>query len=274
MSERDDKAQSCPTGGGCPICQCLWPASNIGKVVVLVVLVGVLAFLLWRNVLSPREEPPPPEPTETAKVMQEAIALYNRREFDEAAAAFEKVLDLKPDAALAMNYLGIMAENRGDFVEARGYYEQAVQVDPQTPQHYYNLALFYSNRMKDYAAAEAQLAEAVKRGIHIKYHMLLASCAIKRGLPEDEVLRRLRNTIDAGTQQAHALGTDHLAPDGAFAGVWVHAAQELDARGSDYGVARLRELARDGADPDVQTFAKGVLERIQKTGDTNETEGE
>ncbi|MCP3137448.1 metallopeptidase family protein [Pyxidicoccus xibeiensis] len=63
--------------------------------------------------------------------LERGIALFELCRFEEAQAAFEKVLKELPDEALAHHYLGLMAERRGDEKEAKRRFERAQALGPR-----------------------------------------------------------------------------------------------------------------------------------------------
>ncbi len=60
-----------------------------------------------------------------------AQALYEARELGESRQIFEASLDLDPENLIALRYLGDIAREQGEPVQARGWYERVLDADPR-----------------------------------------------------------------------------------------------------------------------------------------------
>lgn len=266
-------------GAACPVCRLLWPCSAVGKLlVVLAVLVCVLAVMAavrWWPVSSVEKQLGRYDKLKTAgreddaakalgRVVEQGMELYEQKRFTESIAVFEKVLERAPDKPIVLNYLGLMVGDLGEEERAVGYFKKAIEVDPLTAQHYWNLALIYYNR-KDYEATEVQLREAMKYArLKSQYRLLYAFCAEERALPNDVIVARLRGVVDAAEAQAHSVKGEYLSADGSLAKVWREAAKRLAAHGDEYGYGKLRKVAADSPKPEVRAFAQMLLAGRQK----------
>ena len=196
------------------------------------------------------------------KLLLEGLRLYDARDFAGARKVFEQVLRIRPDQPMALNYLGVMARDRGDTEQAIDYYNRAVQADPNTPANYYNLAGIYYQK-KAWLAAEDQLVKAMRLGVKSSYYLLYALCGKERGIPEAELVGRLRKVVRVAAAQVHGLRASELTPRGALANDWTQATKLLLERGDDFGVRRLRKLAEEAKKPEVKTFAEELLKVLK-----------
>lgn len=60
-----------------------------------------------------------------------AQALYEARELGESRQIFEASLDLDPENLIALRYLGDIAREQGEPLQARGWYERVLDADPR-----------------------------------------------------------------------------------------------------------------------------------------------
>jgi tetratricopeptide (TPR) repeat protein len=86
-----------------------------------------------------------------------------QKHYDEAEVQFRKLLDIDPNNALTLNYLGYMLADRGVRLnEALGMIKKAVQFDPQNYAYLDSLGWAYY-KMGQYNLAEENLTRAVAR---------------------------------------------------------------------------------------------------------------
>ncbi len=91
-------------------------------------------------------------PEDLAALQELAIAQYNTGRYEEAAATYQKMLELKDDAFTRNNYGNVLRDwKRLD--EAKAEYEKAISADPTLVTAYLNLA--------SVLAAEGNTSEAV-----------------------------------------------------------------------------------------------------------------
>jgi tetratricopeptide (TPR) repeat protein len=253
--ERGDA--ECSTGSGCPICD--MATTPKGRWGLLAILIVVAALITWQQMKGGDDPAPGAQASsDVDRLLLDGQTLYADRQFDAAAEAFKQALDLDDNRPLAMNYLGTMARDRGDVDEAEDWFKKAIEIDPNTPQHYYNLALLLVYERQDYEAAEAALNHAKRLGVKSMYYMLYALCGERRGVPEEELVRRYVNVIRFGEAQATELRADQLGPHDSFAEIWMSATKKLLEHGNDFGIRRLRHLATSENDK-LRTFAQRLL---------------
>lgn len=71
------------------------------------------------------------DPRDSGAAWERALALWELCRFDEAEAAFRKVLALSPQDPWALHHLGLAAERRGDRRRARELMDKASRLAPQ-----------------------------------------------------------------------------------------------------------------------------------------------
>jgi len=95
------------------------------------------------------------KPTEAIQAAREAVKLgrgatahvlvglleYQNKNFDEAAAAFEKALEIDPKSAEATFNLAVLNQRRNDYHKTREGYLKTVRLDPTHADALYNLAI-------------------------------------------------------------------------------------------------------------------------------------
>lgn len=62
---------------------------------------------------------------------QKAVALHQRGEFDQARAAYEKLLGQDPRHDGVLHCMGLLCSHVGDFQNAVSFFERAISIDPQ-----------------------------------------------------------------------------------------------------------------------------------------------
>ena len=94
-------------------------------------------------------------------------AVYERRDdIDKAEAEFQKVLEINPESALALNYLGYMlADNNRRLEEALDFIQKAVEMEPYNGAYLDSLGWAYF-RLKKMDLAEKYLLQATNRTIN------------------------------------------------------------------------------------------------------------
>lgn len=76
------------------------------------------------------------------------VALFQQGKLDEAAASFEKVLQIKPDYADALSNMGLVTAFRGEADQAKFYYMKALTVKKDNEKAHNNLANLYADQGK------------------------------------------------------------------------------------------------------------------------------
>lgn len=78
---------------------------------------------------------------------------YQSRRYDQAEQAVQNARGNRPDNQQALNLSGLIATKLGKFKEAEGFYQQAINQDPDYALAHYNLALLYDVFYQDLAGA-------------------------------------------------------------------------------------------------------------------------
>lgn len=79
----------------------------------------------------------------------------------ESEAAFKHANLLEPGSPLPVYSLGVLAEQKKDYMTALSYYRQSVQLDPKFENGYFNLAACYAN-LKQFEKASDSLKTLLK----------------------------------------------------------------------------------------------------------------
>jgi peptidoglycan/xylan/chitin deacetylase (PgdA/CDA1 family)/uncharacterized caspase-like protein/Flp pilus assembly protein TadD len=80
------------------------------------------------------------EPSDSARAeIQRGMTLYREKRYDEAAKAFEHVLELRPGHVMATNNLGFTYFKLGRLDDAVTWYKKAIELDPKRAIAYANL---------------------------------------------------------------------------------------------------------------------------------------
>jgi tetratricopeptide (TPR) repeat protein len=140
-----------------------------------------------------------------------AYGLQQAGKPQEAIAPYQKVVENPEFKAIALNNLGVIAENAKNWADAVGYYQQAVQAAPTVVRYSLNLAqaLNGAGRFAD-AERQGQTTLKLKSGDPETLFTIAQSWA---GLKKKkETLIWLRRAVDAGFKDRSQLtGDTHLA---------------------------------------------------------------
>lgn len=96
---------------------------------------------------------------EAEGLSQEAWALWQQQEFADAAAKFERSVELDPDAANSWNGLGWARFNAGDAQEAEQAFLKCVELEPKHPAGLNGLGQLYLSQ-REYKKAEPYFKKA------------------------------------------------------------------------------------------------------------------
>jgi Flp pilus assembly protein TadD len=101
-------------------------------------------------------------PNDAEAVLQLANANYDIQNWDRARELYSHYLELKPDQPDVLTDLGITYRNLGQFDQALDLFGRAQQVAPEHWQSRFNAVIVLAFDKKDFAKAEAELAELKK----------------------------------------------------------------------------------------------------------------
>ena len=79
-----------------------------------------------------------------AQLMAQAVQAYDGGRIAEAEQLCARLLELDPHSANATNMLGAIAHGKGDREGALRYMEKAAELQPDNPDHYYNISMLHS----------------------------------------------------------------------------------------------------------------------------------
>jgi tetratricopeptide (TPR) repeat protein len=104
---------------------------------------------------------------------------------NQAISVMKKLIDLNPEHAGGLNFLGyVYAENGQNLKEAKGYLERAIKLEPKNGYYLDSLGWIYF-KLEDYVNAEKYLLEAAKyqpnEGVIFEH---LAEVELKKGNPK------------------------------------------------------------------------------------------
>lgn len=121
--------------------------------------------------VKPVEAPPPPKPTGPQEAFAAGVQHFDAGRYDEAKAAFEKVLEARPQLVSAHYNLGVVAERRGDLAGAQAAYEAAHKLDPNHTPTLLNLGKVY--RLQDKFTQAIALYESALKAPGREYDVAL-----------------------------------------------------------------------------------------------------
>jgi protein O-mannosyl-transferase len=136
-----------------------------------------------------------------------AVTLRDMDKYDEAAEEFRKCIQLKPDAPLTLNGLGIIFGRQGKFAQAGEYFTRALNIDPNLEEALINFGYVLTNQGKlDDAAVKFEESLRINpKSALAHYHL-------------GQILAQMGKINEA---VAHFEKTVHLKPD------WVEPMNEL-----------------------------------------------
>jgi len=115
------------------------------------VIVGGRTVAEYEAALPALEAAAAAAPEDLAALQELAIAQYNTERYEEAAATYEKMLQLKDDAPTRNNYGNVLRDWK-KWDEAKTQYEKAIALDPTYAYPYVNLAVILRSEGKADAA--------------------------------------------------------------------------------------------------------------------------
>ena len=80
---------------------------------------------------------------ELAREFQTAVGHHRAGRFDQAEKLYHKIIDRHPEQPDALNFLGVLAGQRGAHERAIDFLRRAITVNRRNPTYHYNLGLAY-----------------------------------------------------------------------------------------------------------------------------------
>lgn len=90
-------------------------------------------------------------------LLRRADESYSKARFDEAEALYREILQEEPGNAPALNRLGAIAAQRGEWIQAEHYFQGALGVEPKFAQAHMNIGNLYFERGEYQQALEKYL---------------------------------------------------------------------------------------------------------------------
>jgi len=128
-------------------------------------------------------------------------------QYDQAVAAFQKVLKLQPDNPDALSNLGYIASQRGESVEAERLLRRAIELDPQSFPSYHDLGRLLV-KLKRYEEAVPLLQRGVElndKDPGIRYQLFLAYSRLRRKDEADKELAEFKRLDEVNRHRATPL---------------------------------------------------------------------
>ncbi|HHV61219.1 MAG TPA: tetratricopeptide repeat protein [Firmicutes bacterium] len=92
---------------------------------------------------------------------KEGMSLLEKKRYDKAAEAFERVIELEPAHTLARNNLGLVYMELGRFEDAEKQFKTVIATEPQNAAAYNNLGFMYADSGKDVDGAIRLIEKAI-----------------------------------------------------------------------------------------------------------------
>lgn len=135
---------------------------------------------------------------------------YNLGQLDAAESCYRSALSIDPDYALVYFNLGNVADERNDLQTAREHYEEAIRRDPSYADPHYNLALVYEKlgrhgKARQQWALYLKLDRQSKWAAYARQQMQRTSLRI---IPAPPLRPALRNATPSASQQLASQETE------------------------------------------------------------------
>lgn len=138
---------------------------------------------------------------EASRLNQDGLKLYRAKRLSEAKEAFQRVINLQPDNAVAHNNLGLIYMEQGKGKEAEIRYKAALKANPDYPQALNNLALLYSKE-GSYEEAIRLYKNALKIDPYYPEAHLNIAILLERSGYIEEAKRHYSSFVEYGQREA------------------------------------------------------------------------
>ena len=81
--------------------------------------------------------------TDPAKLLSQGNSLFNKGQFDQSTAYFNKAIEVNPNDAEAYNNRGVVYDNKGQHDKAIADYDKAIEINPKYATAYNNRGFAY-----------------------------------------------------------------------------------------------------------------------------------
>jgi tetratricopeptide (TPR) repeat protein len=129
---------------------------RIGRLLLVVAAIVLLAAVGFWFSQRPRDAKAPPDMVEVLHLNNRGVGLIEQFQYDDAVAAFEKLVDVAPHWLPARINLGIALLNAASdesIARAQGIFEQVLQQEPDNPYAHHCLGLILEHQAKPAEAA-------------------------------------------------------------------------------------------------------------------------
>ena len=133
-----------------------------------------------------------------------ALASIDLGEFELAEIHYRESLAIEPQPTI-YNDLGYVLERQGMADDAMDAYQEALKLDPESPQAHYNLATHLA-RKQEYSIAEEHLRAALKTQPDVKVYTGLGAVLWQQG-KADEAISNLQTAIKEDPKSTAAADT-------------------------------------------------------------------
>ena len=160
---------------------------RLGSILIVVTLAGVLQLACGGTQPPPTAIPPTatpaptstplPTPTPSADdLVEQGLAYLEQGQLDEAAAEFQKAIELDPENADAHRNLGYVYVEQGKFEEGVAAYEKAIEIAPDYGEAYGDMAgaLVFLDRVPEAVTAGEKAVELAPDYANAHYNLALA----------------------------------------------------------------------------------------------------
>jgi len=143
-------------------------------------------------------------PKKALKEYERGLDAERKGRGDDAITHYRDALKIAPNYYPAHNNLGTLYLSKSDFVSAEEQFQEAVRLDQNDPQAYFNLANVFLLKGQ-YKESEAAVATGLQRRPDSGFGRFLQGClyARTRNFPEAEKSLRTALRLDATMWQAH-----------------------------------------------------------------------
>jgi tetratricopeptide (TPR) repeat protein len=127
---------------------------------------------------------------DTNEYLQSGMEHMKDGDYEKAAYAFEKALELQPDVAEIHNALGVAYLNSPEGVDkAQAEFEKAIALKPEYGEAYFNLGLSYSQHRQDLLSSKEYFEKTIQfqPGFAPAYHALGLVRLMGENKPEEAI---------------------------------------------------------------------------------------
>lgn len=188
-------------------------------------------------------------PKKAIKEYKKGVEAEKKKDYKDAMKAFQKTIQLAPDFYPAHNDLGSSYVAQGDLEGAQREFLQALRLDQNAQEAYFNLAYVYLLREK-YGEAESVVHEGLRRDPNSAFGQFVLGASLHRigKLTEAEITLKRAVQLDATMAKAYL----------ELANIY------LVQQKTEQAVEELRSFLKSVPDDPMAPKVKEVLARLEK----------